>query len=62
MEVTDFMQMCGDEYEDRLKALIKEIFSNDAQHRYFTQCDDEQRCAFCDFTNICGKHPQKQAF
>ena len=62
VEVTDFMQMCGDEYEDRLKALIKEIFSNDAQHRYFTQCDDEQRCAFCDFTNICGKHPQKQAF
>lgn len=62
VEVTDFMQMCGDEYEENLKALIKEIFSNTEEHRYFTQCDDEQRCAFCDFINICGKHPQKQAF
>ena len=62
VEVTDFMQMCGSEYEERLKALIKEIFSNGEDERFFTQCSDEQRCAYCDFITICGKHPEKKTF
>lgn len=62
VEVDDFMHQCGEEFSICLKKLVKEIFSNGENERYFKQCEDEQHCTYCDFITICGKHPQKKAF
>lgn len=60
MEVKDFGKMCGEEFSTRLHNLIKEIFSNGENERFFTQCENEDACTYCDFINICQRRPKKK--
>ena len=60
--VNDFNAICGRDFQNRLFELIRHIFSNGEEDRFFTQCDDEQNCAYCDFLSICQRHPSKRTF
>ena len=65
VEIEDFKQQYGDEFDNLLTDKIKEIFTpfsdkatDDASHGVFVQCNDEQNCKYCDFITFCRRHPQ----
>lgn len=61
-DITDFKQQYGAAYQASLSQKINEIFTpydEDSSHGTFTQCEDEQHCAYCDFLTFCRRHPQK---
>lgn len=50
--VIDDYRVIGDEFRERLFAMIKEIFSADCD---FDQAEDAASCAFCPFLELCGR-------
>lgn len=49
--VTNF-SFFEEEFHERLKTLLKELFSADTP---FTQTAHEQRCEYCDFRKLCRR-------
>ena len=65
IEIEDFKQQYGNEFDNLLTKKIKEIFTpfsdketDDIDHGVFTQCKDEQNCKYCDFLTFCRRHPK----
>ena len=59
-EIEDFKQEYEEEYRSLLEQKIDEIFTpyeENTPHGIFSQCPDEQNCAFCDFLSFCQRHP-----
>ena len=50
--LTDFTSQCGPQFEEKLKAIITEIFNPDIP---FDPTDDKETCRNCDFASLCGK-------
>ena len=50
--LTDFNTQCGQDFEERLKKVISEIFNPDIT---FDPTDDKETCRNCDFASLCGK-------
>ena len=50
--LTDFSAQCGQEFEERLKNIISEIFNPDIT---FEPTDDKEACKNCDFATLCGR-------
>ena len=50
--LTDFSAQCGQEFEERLKNIISEIFNPDIT---FEPTDDKETCRNCDFSQLCGR-------
>ena len=50
--LTDFDAQCGQDFEERLKKVISEIFNPDIT---FDPTDDKEACKNCDFKNLCGR-------
>ena len=50
--LTDFIGQCGQEFEEKLKAIITEIFNPDIP---FEPTDDKETCRNCDFASLCGR-------
>jgi len=51
--LTDFSAQCGQEFEERLKNIISEIFNPDIT---FDPTDDKETCRNCDFSQLCGRN------
>ena len=51
--LTDFSAQCGQEFEERLKNIISEIFNPDIT---FEPTDDKETCRNCDFSQLCGRN------
>ena len=51
--LTDFSAQCGQDFEERLKNIISEIFNPDIT---FEPTDDKEACKNCDFKNLCGRN------
>ena len=51
--LTDWSAQCGQEFEDKLKKEISEIFNPDIP---FEPTDDREACKNCDFKNLCGRY------
>jgi len=51
--ITDFTAQCGQEFEERLKNIISEIFNPDIM---FEPTDDKETCRNCDFSQLCGRN------
>ena len=61
-EIADYKAQYSQEYDTRLEETVEAIFSPYEEGNpqgEFTQCEDEQNCSFCDFLNICQRHPPK---
>ena len=61
-EISDYNEQCGETFDALLAEKIKEIFTSyqeNPEQGTFTQCADEQNCAYCDFLAYCRRHPQK---
>ena len=52
-QVKDFSAQFGQEFEERLKNIISEIFNPDIT---FYPTDDEDACKYCDFKDLCGRN------
>ena len=50
--LTDFSAQCGQNFEEKLKKVISEIFNPDIT---FEPTDDKDACEYCDFRNLCGR-------
>lgn len=50
--VTDYQSQCHEEYSDRLKHLLTEVFDRTGQ---FVQSDTDDHCKFCPFKMLCNK-------
>ena len=50
--LTDFIGQCGPQFEEKLKAIITEIFNPDIP---FEPTDDKETCRNCDFASLCGR-------
>ena len=50
--LTDFSAQCGQEFQERLKNIISEIFNPDIT---FEPTDDKETCRNCDFCQLCGR-------
>ena len=50
--LTDFSARCGQEFEEKLKNIISEIFNPDIT---FAPTDDKEACKNCDFAPLCGR-------
>ena len=50
--LTDFTSQCGQEFEEKLKAIITEIFNPAIP---FDPTDDKETCHNCDFSQLCGR-------
>lgn len=50
--LTDFNTQCGQDFEERLKNTISEIFNPDIT---FDPTDDKEACKNCDFKSLCGR-------
>ena len=50
--LTDFTSQCRQEFEERLKYMISEIFNPDIT---FEPTDDKEACKNCDFASLCGR-------
>lgn len=61
--ITDFKQEYGEAFHSLLSKKIEEIFTpyinESTPNGTFSQCEDEQNCAYCDFLTFCRRHPQK---
>ena len=51
--IYDFKTQCGQEFEEKLKNTISELFNPDIA---FYPTDDEEACKNCDFKNLCGRN------
>ena len=51
--IYDFKTQCGQEFEEKLKTTISELFNPDIA---FYPTDDEEACKNCDFKNLCGRN------
>ena len=51
--LTDFTRQCGQEYEEKLKGIITEIFNPAIP---FEPTDDKEACRNCDFSQLCGRY------
>ena len=51
--IYDFKTQCGQEFEEKLKTTISELFNPDIA---FDPTDDEEACKNCDFKNLCGRN------
>ena len=51
--LTDFSAQCGQEFEEKLKNIISEIFNPDIT---FEPTDDKEACKNCDFRSLCGRN------
>ena len=51
--LNDFSAQCGQEFEEKLKNIISEIFNPDIT---FEPTDDKEACKNCDFKNLCGRN------
>jgi CRISPR/Cas system-associated exonuclease Cas4 (RecB family) len=51
--LTDFSAQCGQEFDERLKNIISEIFNPDIM---FEPTDDKETCRNCDFSQLCGRN------
>ena len=51
--IYDFKTQCGQEFEEKLKNTISELFNPDIA---FDPTDDEEACKNCDFKNLCGRN------
>lgn len=51
--IYDFKTQCGQEFEEKLKNTISELFNPDIA---FNPTDDEEACKNCDFKNLCGRN------
>lgn len=61
-EIHDYQTQYGQEYDELLAKTLDDIFTpyeEDHPQGVFTQCEDEQHCAYCDFLTICQRHPNK---
>lgn len=52
-EIKDFQNQIGDEFQDRLTQVVKEIFDPQVE---FSPTEDEKKCENCDFAPLCGKN------
>jgi CRISPR/Cas system-associated exonuclease Cas4 (RecB family) len=50
--VDDFAALYEQEFRERLRVLLEEIFLPDVP---FVQTEQEEKCAYCDFKALCGK-------
>ena len=50
--IKDFTGQYGQEFEERLKGIIQDIFNPDIP---FEPTDDKEACKRCDFSNLCGR-------
>jgi len=50
--LTDFSAQCGQEFEEKLKNIISEIFNPDIT---FEPTDEKETCRNCDFCQLCGR-------
>ena len=50
--LTDFNAQCGQEFEERLKNIISEIFNPDIT---FEPTNEKETCRNCDFCQLCGR-------
>ena len=50
--LTDFTSQCGPQFEEKLKAIITEIFNPAIP---FDPTDDKETCRNCDFSQLCGR-------
>ena len=50
--LTDFIGQCGQDFEEKLKSIITEIFNPDIP---FDPTDDKETCRNCDFSQLCGR-------
>ena len=50
--LTDFTSKCGPQFEEKLKAIITEIFNPAIP---FDPTDDKETCRNCDFSQLCGR-------
>ena len=61
-EIADYQTQYADTFSALLTAKIDEIFTpyqDDATpHGTFTQCANEDNCAYCDFLSLCQRHPK----
>ena len=60
-EMTDYLTQYGEEFHALLTQKIDEIFTpyhTDTRLGTFVQCADEKNCAYCDFLNLCRRHPE----
>lgn len=53
--VTDFGAEVYEEFDERMRTLLDEIFNSDVP---YTQVENEDACKFCDFCAICGRKPK----
>jgi MoaA/NifB/PqqE/SkfB family radical SAM enzyme len=51
--IMDFSAQCGQEFEEKLKGIISDIFNPDIP---FEPTDDKEACKRCDFSNLCGRN------
>ena len=51
--LTDFTSKCGPQFEEKLKAIITEIFNPAIP---FDPTDDKEACKNCDFATLCGRY------
>ena len=51
--IMDFTAQYGQEFEEKLKGIISEIFNPDIP---FEPTDDKEACSRCDFSNLCGRN------
>ena len=51
--IYDYKTQCGQEFEERLKGIISEIFNPDIP---FEPTDDDEACKNCDFKSLCGRN------
>ena len=51
--ITDFSAQCGQEFQEKLKQIISEIFNPDIM---FEPTDDKETCRNCDFSQLCGRN------
>ena len=51
--IYDYKTQCGQEFEERLKGIISEIFNPDIP---FEPTDDDEACKNCDFKSLCSRN------